>query len=340
MKQIFTLLLLATSSVFSIKAQIIPITLDLSTKNDMNITENSGVYTINTTGGDPNISSNDILTSYDKSVVFYLSFDYITPAGLDDVEIFFGPPKWTPAQSAQGGALPVTSVYKTYTLDMRPATGWASTFAPSGFPNFRFDLGRSTGQQITIKNIRLSATVPALPITLSSFTGVIDNHAIKLDWATASEKNNNMFTILRSGEDKVFTQIGNVSGAGNSDSKKLYVFKDVTPLSGNNYYKLLQTDFNGDSEEFGPVVVSTSFSDQNFDIYASGNEVKITLSSLISSKASVKVFDMNGSQIADQSVNVEKGFNNIYIAVADFKSGIYILSLTSDGKTVRKKFIK
>lgn len=339
---ISTMLFLTTLCVFNVKAQTIPITLNVSSANPAQetITDNGGgSYTINTLGTDPNTTSTTLTTSYDKSVVYKISFDYIATAGLDDVEIFFGPPIQG-GYSAQGGALSATSVFKTFTLDMRSVATWTTASVPNGFTQFRFDLGRSAGQTITIKNIKLSSAT--LPITLSSFTGATENDGVKLNWTTASEKNNKSFIILRAGEDKVFTQIGNLAGAGNNDSKKVYVFRDASPLSGNNYYKLLQTDFNGNSEEFGPVVVLTNLSKESFTIYASPdkNEVKVTLTSLVDNQANITIFDTKGSKLANQDFNVQKGFNDIRVPVRDMKADIYVITLTFEGKTISKKFIK
>ncbi len=169
MKKIFTLVLLITFVIYGAKAQNtdIPITLNTGSANQMNITDNGGgSYTINTNGSDPYVFANDITTAYNFSDVYYISFDYIATAGLDDVEIFFGPPI-TGGQSVQPGGLPTTSVYKTFTINMKdPTTKWTKSFS-----QFRFDLGRKTGQQITIKNIHLrmptSAELAADPYSSS-----------------------------------------------------------------------------------------------------------------------------------------------------------------------------
>jgi hypothetical protein len=153
MKQFFTLILLVSLGSFNAKAQStdFAITLNTSSANQMNITDNGGgSYTINTNGADPYVYANDITTAYNFNDVYYISFDYIATAGLDDVEIFFGPPI-SSTQSIQAGALPATSVYKTFTINMKdPTTKWTKRFS-----QFRFDLGRKAGQEITIKNIHL-----------------------------------------------------------------------------------------------------------------------------------------------------------------------------------------
>lgn len=97
-----------------------------------------------------------------------------------------------------------------------------------------------------------SASGP-LPIELLEFKGQLQEDKVKLSWITASEKNNDFFTIERSLDGVNFTELGKVDGAGNSKSKLSYQFYDHSPESGVNYYKLSQTDFNGASGNY-PVV--------------------------------------------------------------------------------------
>lgn len=85
-----------------------------------------------------------------------------------------------------------------------------------------------------------------LPIELISFTGAADYGLVQLTWKTASEKDNDFFTIERAVNSKIFEAIGEVDGAGNSIIERDYFFEDVAPVIGTLFYRLKQTDFNGD----------------------------------------------------------------------------------------------
>lgn len=86
-----------------------------------------------------------------------------------------------------------------------------------------------------------------LPIELLSFTGHKTLDGVELDWTTATERDNDYFTLLRSADAENCEPIGFVDGAGNSTSAISYSFVDDEPLPGLNYYQLQQTDWNGDS---------------------------------------------------------------------------------------------
>jgi hypothetical protein len=84
-----------------------------------------------------------------------------------------------------------------------------------------------------------------LPVELTTFNAKSKNQAIHLLWQTASEKNNAYFNIQRSRDGQNFEAIGQVKGAGNSQTTQTYQFIDAAPLTGLNYYRLEQVDFDG-----------------------------------------------------------------------------------------------
>ena len=83
-----------------------------------------------------------------------------------------------------------------------------------------------------------------LPIELLTFSATPKESAVLLKWTTASETNNNFFTIERSSNGTEWTEIGSQKGAGNSSTILNYELYDFQPLLGVNYYRLKQTDFD------------------------------------------------------------------------------------------------
>lgn len=66
-----------------------------------------------------------------------------------------------------------------------------------------------------------------------------------LNWSTLTETNTKEFTILRSDDYQRFIPIGSQSAMNNSSRLNNYVFEDLSPLNGINYYKLKLTDNDG-----------------------------------------------------------------------------------------------
>ncbi|MES2732685.1 MAG: T9SS type A sorting domain-containing protein [Bacteroidota bacterium] len=97
----------------------------------------------------------------------------------------------------------------------------------------------------------------ALPITLISFNASyqLTDKRVKLNWLTATEINNDYFTLERSTDARVFEVVDIVKGGGNSRERLAYVAYDNSPLPGVSYYRLKQTDFDGQFAYSKPLVI-------------------------------------------------------------------------------------
>lgn len=84
-----------------------------------------------------------------------------------------------------------------------------------------------------------------LPIELLSFTAVAVQEGVRLSWATASETDNDYFTIERSATGEAFEAVATLKGRGTTTSTSNYELLDTQPIQGASYYRLRQTDFNG-----------------------------------------------------------------------------------------------
>lgn len=91
------------------------------------------------------------------------------------------------------------------------------------------------------------STQNPLPIQLLHFGASPDGDEVALDWTTASERDNDYFTVERSADLSAFTSVCHVPGAGNSQQVLQYTERDRFPLPGLSYYRLRQTDLDGGS---------------------------------------------------------------------------------------------
>lgn len=165
-----------------------------------------------------------------------------------------------------------------------------------------------------------------LPVELLGFTAIPSFGKVKLDWSTASETNNDYFTLYRSTDGYAWEEIKQVPGAGNSNIQNDYHYYDRKVLSSEiTYYKLRQTDYDGQYEEFGPITVR-----QDFDeviIYPNPAKDEIT----IYSKETFQVYSPTGELISLMPLK-DGTFNT-----SNLSPGIYILYFANG---ITKKFIK
>ncbi len=114
---------------------------------------------------------------------------------------------------------------------------------------FLLGRGLSTAGAISLQNnvvsIGTQATNP-LPIELLSFSASRVGEDVQLNWVTASETNNNYFTVERSKDGISFEEILQIKGAKNSNTVLYYSAMDDKPYNGTSYYRLKQTDINGE----------------------------------------------------------------------------------------------
>ena len=122
-----------------------------------------------------------------------------------------------------------------------------STVGQSG-TSFQFTYQDNAGaQDPTPATYTLDWGTP-LPVKLAKFTARAEDGSARLDWITYTEENNKGFAIERSADSRGWNQVGFVYSAaenGNSDEELQYTAYDRAPLNGINYYRLKQTDIDG-----------------------------------------------------------------------------------------------
>lgn len=135
-------------------------------------------------------------------------------------------------------------------------SSWFTRRVTTGLPDFNGSIeiriygnnAVSSNGTLRIDNVQVYAHVliDNLPIELLSFTGEkVDESKVRLLWSTASERDNDYFTVFRCNDLVTWQEVGTVPGAGSSQSRTDYTLVDAFPLIGTNYYKLRQTDFDG-----------------------------------------------------------------------------------------------
>lgn len=94
-----------------------------------------------------------------------------------------------------------------------------------------------------------------LPIELISFDANVDGDLVYLTWVVASQLNNNYFTVYKSHDASNWWELSTIDGAGTNNEVIKYQYTDNNPTLGVAYYKLRQTDYDGNWEEFNLVPI-------------------------------------------------------------------------------------
>ena len=248
----------------------------------------------------------------------------------------------TPGAKAAGGYDPSDLIFT-----VRPSsdTVWNSVNATNDVNNLKFTYTGLSGRT----EIALGASNGHLPISLLSFSADTKDNDIILNWKTATEINNDYFTVERSTDCKTFDALEKINGAGNSNMilKYDYIDKNVKEVINTNkvYYRLKQTDFDGKFTYSGIVAISlTNEESTPFELLSASpnpfiNDIYLNISSTVEGSAVVKFFSTNGKLIKDNQINIQTGVNSVKLNdIYGLKKGIYLIRVEMN--EIKSKIIK
>ena len=219
-------------------------------------------------------------------------------------------------QLCEGG-----SASKSYiNLSSKTATGTSTTFS--------ITIASSTAdwELILLPLTPLNATF--LPIELTKFNvDCSKGQNAVVTWTTATEKNNDYFSLDRSSDGFTFETIADIKGSGNSNQVLNYFYVDERPIFGDSYYRLSQTDFNGKRTFFS---ILYSYCEQANFIYPNPTTgiINITKSNLLYAE----ILGPDGVKL--------NCVNSGVIDLTGMKDGFYFIKVKSDTGEKQFKIVK
>ena len=172
-----------------------------------------------------------------------------------------------------------------------------------------------------------------LPVSLIYFEAELLGDYVELNWATASEINNDCFIVQRSMDNKNFEDIDRVAGNGNSNIILNYNSYDINLPQGIIYYRLKQVDYDG-ATDYSNVVAVRNTSGEEIYIFPNPSNGNINIET--KEAIDVVIYSINGQQVA--SYHFEENSANI-IDITDQSKGVYFLTYISQSESVTKKLI-
>jgi hypothetical protein len=186
-----------------------------------------------------------------------------------------------------------------------------------------------------------------LPIELGDFKAIVKNNKVDLDWFTFSESENDYFTIERSKDGISYEKVIDIDGAGNSSSLKNYATTDLHPYSGVSFYRLSQTDFDGDTQKLKVVTVRINNPKSAItSVYPNPNNgtiINTDYFSDITENVTVELVDLLGRTIYSETKEVIGGEVNSIVIQPDLKvmDGKYLVVVTGEaGKFCSQIIVK
>jgi hypothetical protein len=196
-----------------------------------------------------------------------------------------------------------------------------------------------SGDRITFNNISITAdgyytlgsrnylTSP-LPVTLLDFTGSYTEKGAELSWTTATEHNNDYFTIERSADGVDFIPFATVKASGDSPVEVSYRALDPAPFANRTYYRLLQTDFDGRITNLSTIKVNTYEHTDVIDVIPnpSNGSFWFELPEGVSS-SELKVLNSAGQEVPFNSMSLG---SQVHVDAQNLPRGLYLLKLVTN----------
>ena len=169
-----------------------------------------------------------------------------------------------------------------------------------------------------------------LASSLINFTATDVQSKITLNWQTVSETNAGYYEVQKSSDGEHFTDAAKINAYGKNTINK-YSFIDVSPFSGNNFYRLKQVDKSG-SFIYSKVVFIPLNRNNGFRIYPTVAQSRLHISATKTPSVFI-IFNIIGKPL--QTINMNSLEEDIDIS--NLSSGTYIIH-SKDGSAL--KFIK
>ncbi len=250
-------------------------------------------------------------------------------------------------------------IFKNTTGGAYDASTYVSSVTSDGAGNWTKAVALSAGDRVMAtvtdgsnNTSEFSSPSNPLPVELLSFSAECGSgNEVICRWETAMETSNDFFTVERtSTPGGSWFVLGTVKGAGNSSTVHSYLFEDVMlfpseeEISPLRYYRLKQTDFNGQFEYFKPASVFCDESKGGLNVFPnpanSSDNINMTIDGEKEKQILVVLYDVEGRETFSKLFVKEEG-KNLYTMDLEGKiaPGIYFIKASSDDHTLSKKIV-
>jgi len=174
----------------------------------------------------------------------------------------------------------------------------------------------------------------ALPVELLYFTTEVASNEVNINWATATETNNDYFSLERSADGETWEEITIVNGQGDSVEETEYSYTDEQPLEGISYYRLKQTDFDF-AFSYSPVEVVEfrNLSIAPLKVFPNPVVDVVTIEAEAIIANHLAIYSLNGQLIGKNFLVLSQNDSTVKLDLSHLPKGIYIIT---DGKRQQK----
>ncbi|MEM9260363.1 MAG: T9SS type A sorting domain-containing protein, partial [Bacteroidota bacterium] len=148
----------------------------------------------------------------------------------------------------------------------------------------------------------------------------------RLNWVVSDQVDNDFFSVERSVDGIAFTILGRVSAT----TAEEYTFTDDAPLSGQSFYRVRQTDFDGNFS-YSPVVSSTR-AEESLKLFPNlaraGQRVRVQIpDNLLQIPSTLRLIDMTGRELQRREwANLSA---TLHLETTGLPAGLYLVQFSN-----------
>ena len=176
-----------------------------------------------------------------------------------------------------------------------------------------------------------------LPVEFVTFEALLNNNEeVELRWSTAFEQDNDFFTIEKSRNGlSSWEFVTHVDAVGNAVEMNNYYVKDLNPMIGVSYYRLKQTDIDGQYKYFTIKMIENT--NDLVTVFPNPAKDQVNISSNKINDADVSLISSEG-----QLVELPLGIINdgmMTLDVSNVPNGVYFVRIIEKNQVITEKLV-
>jgi len=177
----------------------------------------------------------------------------------------------------------------------------------------------------------------ALPITLLHFNlHTQTDQKVICEWSTAQELNNAYFTIERSNTPNRWKEIATVDGANNSSQLLNYSYTDEHPYLGTSYYRLKQTDFDGNYSYSQTKSIRVNRLIHQVSVYPNPSKNHVILEANQEELEHIRMYTPLGENLVEKIEISVLSDSSVRLDLSKLAPGLYIIKTKTSATKVYK----
>lgn len=241
-----------------------------------------------------------------------------------------------------GGGGGGTGFIKHIFIDLKNIAGVsvATESGHEGLDNNTLTPRKSATQGITANGIIPYSTQSSLPVKMIHQKVKCTSTGAIIEWATATEINNDYFEIQKSEDYKEWKFVNTIQGSGNSNNLNEYQILDETLGEKVTYYRIKQVDYDGQFEYFDVLSILCKLGNSKLEIIgvnAGNSSLNVYIKTDGFEPVLASLYDLSGKLISTFNINQPVEGANLVSFDTNLSNGIYVVTAEQNKTRVSKK---